>query len=116
MKLQRRGVRLVLVLAFLAVAIPHVTYGATNFFTSPIFPAECHCDNQLSPDENAKYTITTAPDWGCVLQVLQNVINAAIELGVLLCIVWIAYGGFSLMISGGSAEARSQAKTRLLNA
>jgi hypothetical protein len=94
-----------LALAFLAVAIPHIAFGAGSGGFLPIISptGSCACPG-------------SAPDWGCVLQVIQNVINVAIELGVILCVIRIAYGGFSLMISGGSPEARSLAKTRLLNA
>lgn len=55
-------------------------------------------------------------DWGSVLQVLQNLINVAVSLGVILMVLWIAYAGFMLMVSGGSAEARSQGKARIVNA
>ncbi len=58
----------------------------------------------------------SAPDWGCLLQVLQNVINAAVYMGVTLCVVWIAIAGFTLMVSGDNPEARSLGKTRVLNA
>lgn len=83
--------------------LPHAASAA--LFTGPIIPQSGSC-----------VCAGSAPDWGCVLQVLQNVINFAVFLGVILCVVWIAYGGFSMMVSGGSVEARSMAKTRLLNA
>lgn len=99
--------------AFVAFFMPHAAF-AQNFLTDPIFPEECKCDRQINPADGT--FIETAPDYGCVLQTLQNVVNAAVGFGIILCVMWIAYAGFSLMISGGNSEALSQAKTRLLNA
>lgn len=109
----RRGI-FVLLIAFL-VTVPCVTFAA-DFF-GPIVPAICHCDNQtVQGATSGVTTVTSAPDYGCVLQVIENLIKFAVTFGVILCIIWIAYAGFSLMVSGGSPEARSQGKTRLVNA
>ncbi len=104
------------VLAFFAVMFPNITWAAGTFL-GPIVPqigSACHCDNQAI--QGGSGTANSAPDWGCILQVLQSVINFAVYLGVILCVVWFAYAGFRLMTSGGSAEARSEGKTRIANA
>jgi hypothetical protein len=93
----------ILSVLFLFFAVPYTAFGA-SIFTSTIVPrGSCLCPG-------------SAPSWGCVLQLIQNVMNAVVGLGILLCVLWIAYAGFSMMTSGGVAEARSLAKTRLLNA
>jgi hypothetical protein len=99
----RRG-KSIGVLSFLLFSVPYTVFGAGLFPT--IVPQEgsaCYCNG-------------LAPSWGCVLEVLQNVINVAVSLGIVFCVFWIAYAGFSMMVSGGVAEARSLGKTRLLNA
>jgi hypothetical protein len=70
--------------------------------------------NQPNPDPNGA-PLTTAPDYGCVLQVIQNIVNFAVSFSILLFVLYLAIGGFRMVISGGSSEARSQAKQRLLN-
>lgn len=97
--------RLFILLPLLALfaAAPGVTFAA-GFF-GPILPQSGSCNCGALP-----------LDWGCVLQVLQNLIQFAVSLGVILCVLWIAYAGFSLMASGGSPEARSQGKARIMNA
>lgn len=99
----RRRLPILLSLLALFAFVPGVTFAA-GFF-GPILPqsGSCHCD-------------PLPLDWGCVLQVIQNLIQFAVSLGVILMVLWIAYAGFSLMVSGGSAEARSQGKTRIMNA
>jgi hypothetical protein len=96
------------------VLLPQVTFAASNsFFSGPIFPKECHCDSVTGEDGKS---YASAPDFGCVLQVFQNVLRFVIYIGILMCVVWIAYGGFSLMTNGGNPEALSQARTRVTNA
>lgn len=97
--------RLPILLPLLALIMfaPSMTHAA-GFF-GPILPQSGSCNCGALP-----------LDWGCVLQVLQNLIQFAVSFGVILMVFWIAYAGFSLMVSGGSAEARSQGKTRIMNA
>lgn len=99
----RRRLFILLPLLALFALVPGVTFAA-GFF-GPILPqsGSCHCD-------------PLPLDWGCVLQVIQNLIQFAVSFGVILMVLWIAYAGFSLMVSGGSPEARSQGKTRIMNA
>lgn len=106
----RRSI-LILLSAFIAL-VPGVSFAA-GFF-GPIVPEGCYCNNK--PIQGGGGFIGSAPDYGCVLAVIQNLIQFAVTLGVILCVLWIAYAGFSLMVSGGSAEARSQGKTRIVNA
>jgi hypothetical protein len=98
----RFGTHTAFAFSFLVITIPRVVFGASAF---PIVPqtGACHCPG-------------SAPDYGCVLQIFQNVVNGAVILGVVLCVMWIAYAGFTLMLSGGNPEARSQGKTRIANA
>ncbi len=87
---------------FLILTLPYIAFGATN----PIVPqlgSTCYCPG-------------SAPDYGCILQVLQNVINAAVEFGIILSVIWIIIAGFSLMLGQGNPEALSKARTRIFNA
>lgn len=93
-------------------AMPASAYAANATFLGPIVPVECHCSDQKAPDGSP---LATAPDYGCVLQVVQNSINFAVSIGVLLFVIYLTYTGFMLVVSGGSPGAREQGRTRLLN-
>lgn len=82
-------------------------------FFGPIVPEECNCENQTVEGTDQK--ITTAPDYGCVLQVLQNVINFAVSLSTILLTIYLVIAAFGLLTSGGKSDALTAAKTRILN-
>lgn len=103
-------------LALTLLLAPLPSFAASKpTFLGPIVPAECHCDNQTIQGDGASGTVTTAPDYGCVLQVIQNIINFGITLSILLSTIYLVITGFAFMTSGGSSEARSKAKTRFAN-
>lgn len=56
----------------------------------------------------------SAPDWGCVLQTVQNVFTTAISVGVVIFVLWIAYTGFMLMTSGANVNRRQVAKEQIM--
>jgi hypothetical protein len=89
---------------------------STGFFSGNlIIPEECQCRNQPAPDGTL---ITTAPDFGCVLQVAQNVLNAIFYFAIILVVLYIVYVGFlylSAAFSGNSPGNLSAAKTRIVN-
>jgi len=105
-------------LAALFIMMPAPTYAANATFLGPIVPAECKCDNQQVKNADgsaAGQTVTTAPDYGCVLQVVQNSVNFGITLSTIIFVLYLVLTGFAFMTSGGSSEARSKAKTRFMN-
>lgn len=105
-------------LAFCAVLLagaPMHAQAANATFLGPIVPAECKCDNQDVQGTEAVENITTAPDYGCVLQVVQNVINFGVTLSTILFTIYLVITGLSFITSGSSSEARSKAKTRFTN-
>lgn len=67
-----------------------------------IVPDICDCEN-------------TAPAFGCVMQVLQNVIRVLIAISFVMATLALMYAGFVWMTSGGNAERRSTGKNLLLN-
>jgi|GEM_PF-1052793 len=93
------------------------TYAAANFF-GPIIPdgtngqPDCSCEDQLAPSGQ---TIPSAPDWGCVMQTIQNLINLAISISFIIAILYIVLTGFLFVTSAGSPGQREAAKTRLMN-
>lgn len=93
-------------LAFFSFAAP--VLAADAVFFGPIVPngtngqPNCNCPG-------------SAPDYGCVLQTIQNTINITITFAFILMLFYIGLAGFQLVLSGGSAEAKSAAKKRLLN-
>lgn len=77
-----------------------------------IIPEQCFCERVTAPSGNV---IPSAPDWGCVLETLQNVINFVISLGFLIALLYIVYTGFLFVMSAGNPGQREAAKTRLMN-
>ncbi|MDB5237358.1 MAG: hypothetical protein JWL88_460 [Parcubacteria group bacterium] len=93
--------------ALLALAaLPFTVSAATDFF-GPIIPQSgaCICANPAS-----------AMDWGCVIIVFHNVLNALFSFGILAVVFFIAIAGFGLMTNGSNPAARTKARNRLLNA
>lgn len=110
----RRPLVVTATLAALLFITPLPTLAASKAtFFGPIVPAECSCTNQKV--EGTDMTITTAPDYGCVLQVLQNVINFAVSLSIILLTIYLVIAAFGLLTSGGKPDALTAAKTRILN-
>jgi len=114
---KRLGIATALFAAVILCA-PAPAFAANATFLGPIVPAECKCDNQAVQNADgsaAGQTVTTAPDYGCVLQVVQNSVNFGITLATILFTIYLVITGFAFMTSGGSGEARSKAKTRFMN-
>ncbi len=93
----------VFIVSAVALVMPQLASAAP--FVGPLVPqtGACSCPG-------------TAPGWGCVLQTVQTFMNFIVYAGVLVCVLFIAYGGFSLIVSGGNPEGLSTAKTRITNA
>ncbi len=101
-------------LSLLLLAMPQYSFAASNpTFLGPIVPQECHCNDQ--PNPNGGGTISTAPDFGCVMQTVQNVINFAVTVAIILFTIYLLIAGLSFLTSGGSPESISKARTRLTN-
>ncbi|KND51815.1 MAG: hypothetical protein ABA06_00970 [Parcubacteria bacterium C7867-001] len=88
---------------FVAVALilPQVSFAAATFF-DPIIPPECHCEQ-------------SAPDFGCVMQIIQNVMNFGVSISVIAVTLALAYGGILWILSPVNPQNREIAKTALLN-
>jgi hypothetical protein len=88
--------------------LPHIAHGAGTGFFGPIIPDAagndiCNC-------------ATSAPDWGCVLQVFQNVLSAVVSISLVLMSLFIAYAGFRFILSPANEEQRLKARQTLTNA
>lgn len=58
---------------------------------------------------------TCACGWGGVLQLVQNLMNVGISIGVIAFVLVAAYAGFQFMVNPTNPEARNQAKSMLFN-
>lgn len=83
---------------------PAVTFAQESLF-GPIIPQTgiCTCPG-------------SAPNWGCVLQVFQSLINVGVAVAFVVLVLLIAYAGFRLMTAGSNPGARTQARNLILNA
>jgi len=84
--------------------LPHIGLAASIGAFDPIIPQSgaCTCPG-------------SAPSWGCVLQVLQHVINTGVSIGVLICVLWLAWAGALFMGSAANPGMREQGKQRIWN-
>jgi hypothetical protein len=82
-------------------------------FFGPIVPAICNCYNVTGPGGTVP---ESGAAWGCVLQVLQNLMNFAVSLGAIIITLYIVWAGVAYVLSPINAEGRQKAKSRLLNA
>lgn len=99
----------VLVVGIVALA-PHAAYAASATFFGPIVPPECHCDAATNGGQQS------APDIGCVLQTIDNAMNFAISIGVIIFVLVTAYAGLLLIFSPMNSHNRELARTVILNA
>lgn len=88
----------VFVLLFAAAPV----HAATTSFFGPIVPSECNCPG-------------AAPDFGCVLQVGQNLLNFGVSLGVIIVTFVIAWAGLMFILNSSNPANRQKARNRLLN-
>lgn len=88
---------------------PHMALAAESTFFGPIIPVECHCDGSNGQP-------ASAPDFKCVLATLENGMNFAISIGIIIFVLVAAFAGFLLMFSPINQENRSKAKGILTNA
>lgn len=89
----------------LLIVLPQATHAASTSFFGPIIPTSGQC-----------VCAGSAPDWGCVLQLIQNVMNFIVTLATVGITIFIALAGFSYMSSGGNPEKRTQANKQIMNA
>lgn len=113
--MQRLRLLFILVL-FVGVFSPLTVFAQENSLFGPIIPQEGPCACKAQPNPAGGPAIDTAPSWGCVLDVGQNLINIGIALAVVFVVLVIAYAGFMLMTSGANPGRRTQARTLVGNA
>lgn len=116
-----RSLRLPLLglLLLVSLSLPFGAAAQTNTIFDPIIPEACKC--REVPIENADGSLSTqkspsAPGWGCVIKVVQNVINTAVGIAVIVVVLALVYAGFMLMTSGGKPDARTKARNLVTNA
>lgn len=97
--------------AFMLV-MPFTASAATANFFGPIISPECNCEAQTGA---GGVTVATAPDYGCVLQTVQNLISLTITLSVILAVFVIVIVSFQFMTSVTNPEAKTAAKQRLIS-
>lgn len=93
-------------LSFMLLA-PSVALAADTNFFGPIWPPNgtCSCPG-------------SAPDWGCVLEIGQNVLNVGVSIAFVAATFYIIYAGFMYITAAftGNSPGRLQvARTQLTN-
>lgn len=106
-----RSLALFLVAGVMLLA-PYSASAATVNFFGPIVPEECNCEAS-SPDNAA--SVPSAPEWGCVLATLQNLVAFAISIGVMIVTLMMAYAGILWIASPFNPHNREEGRTLLIN-
>jgi hypothetical protein len=89
-------------LAALVIFIPSVSHAAASLVQIVPTTGQCNC--------------TYAPDWGCVMVFIQNLLTDAVAVGTLLISAFIARAGFMFISQPGNAAARTKARQSIINA
>jgi len=90
-------------LAAIALGAPHMAQAVSSLSGGfSIVPAACNCG--------------AGAGWGCVLQVIGNLLDLAIGIGVLASVAALAYAGFLWVTNPLNSENRTQGRNMLLNA
>lgn len=113
-----RSLALFLVAGVLTLA-PLSAFAATVNFFGPIIPdgtngqPDCNCDAVVGPDGSM---YPSAPDWGCVLQTVQNAIAVGVSFVVVIITLSIAYAGIMIMANPNNPGQREQGRSLVMNA
>jgi Type IV secretion system pilin len=101
----------------LCIIEPTLVHAATTSpFFGPIIDPVCNCDPIGGVSGNGITVPTSAPAWGCVLETFQRAMNFLISFATVIITIFIAWAGFTYMVSGGNPEKRSLANKRIMNA
>ena len=101
------------VLMLLLIFMPLSVGAAESTFFGPIVPPECNCDAVVT---ESGVSIPSAADWGCVLQTIQNGMNFAVSISVLLLLIGLVYAGVLFMTSVANPRARESGRRVVTNA
>jgi hypothetical protein len=108
-----RRSHIIVFVSFMAILVaPHFSYAALTGLNTAIFPAQCTCTGLAGSGS----TYPSAPDFGCVLQVIDNLMSAVVAFSTLIITIFIARAGFMFMTSPNSEEAKVKARNSLVNA
>lgn len=99
--------------------VPMSASAATVNFFGPIIPdgtngqPNCNCDANSTENPSE---VTSAPDWGCVLQTIQNAIAVGISFVVTIITLSIAYAGIMIMANPNNPGQRENGRSLVMNA
>lgn len=91
---------------FVLLIAPVSVQAADATFFGPIIPPECNCEEGET---------RTAADYGCVLATVQNGMNLAISLSIIIAMFYMVLIGFQFITSAGNPSAREAARKRVMN-
>lgn len=108
--MRRAGITLFFALALFASAAP-LAHAVNLPLLNPDFA--------IVPDAHMMDPTGCPPgaplSYGAVLQLIQNLVNAAVSIGVLAFVIVIAYAGAMFMLNPTNPESRSKARSMLIN-
>lgn len=82
-------------------------------FFGPLIPEFCHCEDQKV--EGSSETVDTAPDFGCVMQTVQNGFNLTLSLISIAFVIALVIVGAQLVLSAGNPQKIQGARDRLMS-
>lgn len=100
-------------IGILAAALPATAHAELVGPLDPIIPEACKCETVQV--QGTSQTVGGAPGYGCVLQVIQNVVRFAVSLGIMLATLALVYTGFQWITAGANAQKKSEGKNLFLN-
>lgn len=95
--------------ALTLILSPLPAFAAESTFLGPIVPPECNC-------EAGADKVSSAADWGCILQTIQNGMNFIVVAALFLLIIYIAYAGALFVFTPANPANRETARAMIRNA
>jgi hypothetical protein len=108
----RRSHLLVFASFMVILMAPHFSYAAISGLNTAIFPTQCTCTGLAGSGSS----YPSAPDFGCVLQVIQNLLNDVVGIATIIISVFISRAGLIFMTSPNNPGAKTKARAGLVNA
>jgi len=103
--------RRALPLLLFVLLLPTAALAAESTFFGPIVPPECNCEATPTPSGT---TFASAANWGCVLQTVQNGMNLAVSISIILLLISIVYAGILFMTSAANPQAREAGRRKVM--
>lgn len=95
---------------------PQASFAAEATFFGPIVPPECNCEPEGGITANGVTVARSAADFGCVLATVQNAMNLAVSISIIILLLMLVYAGFLFIVGADNPNNRETGRKMVTNA